>query len=76
MAIGRMPGAALSRGTISASKMSTSGSGRRRWRGTFLCEGSLESFSMRYAVAVLIDVFAAATAVVWVCRSFTKSLIW
>src|SRR5690554_796933 len=39
-AIGRGPDAASSIGTISVSKMSPSGSGRRRLRNPFLAEGS------------------------------------
>jgi len=40
-------GSAFSIGTISASKISASGSERRRSRGAFFCDGSLESFSSR-----------------------------
>ena len=43
----RRPGEACSMGTTSALKMSPNGSGRRRSRGAFLCEGSLGSFSMQ-----------------------------
>jgi hypothetical protein len=43
----RRPGEACSMGTTSTLKMSPNGSGRRRSRGAFLCEGSLGSFSMR-----------------------------
>lgn len=47
MTTARIPEAALSTGTISASKISASGSGRRRSRGAFFCDGSLESCSIR-----------------------------
>lgn len=46
-ATARMPGAASGIGTISAFQTSTSGSGRRRPRGRFLCDGNLGSASMR-----------------------------
>jgi hypothetical protein len=65
-----MPGAAFRSGTTSLSKTSAKGSGRRRPRGDFFCDGSLGSFSIRYAVARLIDAFAAATAAVLACLSF------
>jgi hypothetical protein len=65
----RSPGAALSIGTTSASKMSTSGSGRRRSR-TFLIGRVSPAPSSKYAVAVLNDAFAAATATPPVCLAF------
>src|SRR3546814_10712762 len=56
----RSPGAASSSGTTSLSKISASGSGRRRPRGSFFCEGNCASRSSRYAVAVLNAAHAAA----------------
>lgn len=47
MATGRMPGAAFSNGATSASKISVRGSGRRRPRDVFFCDGSRGSVSMR-----------------------------
>src|SRR6266567_2348685 len=46
-AIARMPGADFRIGTISPSQTSPNGSGRRRPRGAFFCEGSRGSSSMR-----------------------------
>jgi hypothetical protein len=76
MATDRRPGAAFNIGTTSASKISASGSGRRRPRLSFFCEGRREFFSKRSAVEVLNDAFAAATAGVSVRRNFMYSLIW
>jgi hypothetical protein len=52
---GRSPPATLS-------QMLAGGSGRRRPRGAFFCEGSRRSFSNRYAADALNPAFAAATA--------------
>jgi hypothetical protein len=71
----RIPGAALRKGTTSASKMFSRESGRRRLRGGFFWDGSRESLARRYPVAVLRDAFAAATATELVWRNFMKSLI-
>ena len=76
IAIGRKSGAALSMGTISASKIATSGSGRRRPRGRGVCDGKRGSFSMRYAVRKLIAAWAAAAGFFTVNLDFMYSLIW
>ena len=47
MATGRKPGVLLSNGTTSLSQTAASGSRRRRARGTFFCDGSRGSSSMR-----------------------------
>jgi len=51
----------LSVGTTSLSNKQAKGSGRRRPRIPFFCDGSLRSFSKRYALEVLNDALAAAT---------------
>ena len=61
MAMGRSPGAAFSMATTSLSQTLASGSGRRRPRGAFFCEGSRRSLSNRYAADALNPAFAAAT---------------
>ena len=76
IAIGRNPGDARSIGTISGSKISTSGSGRRRPRGNAFCDGKRVSFSMRYALVKLIAAWAAAAGFVSVNLDFMYSLIW
>ena len=75
MATGRSPGDACSSGTTSVSKISPSGSGRRRLRGAFFCAGRSGSARSRYPVAWLIPALAAATGTEWVCLSVMKSLI-
>jgi hypothetical protein len=70
IATARSPGAAFSIGTISLSKKSARGSGRRRLRVGSRCDGSLRSGSKRYAVAALIDALAAAIGGASVCRNF------
>jgi hypothetical protein len=76
IAIGRKPGEACSIGTTSGSKISISGSGRRRPRGNAFCEGNRGSFSMRYALIRLIAAWAAAAGFVSVNLDFMYSLIW
>jgi hypothetical protein len=56
--------------------MSIKGSGRRRSRGSLFCDGSRRSFSIRYALAMLIAAFAAAAATGSVNLSFIYNLIW
>ena len=70
-----MPSADRSSGTTSASKMSRSGSGRRRSRGASLSDGSRGSRWIRYAVATLIADCAAATGSVLESLSFMNNLI-
>lgn len=60
----------------SGSKISTSGSGRRRPRGRAFCDGNRGSFSMRYALVKLIAAWAAAGGFVSVSLDFMYSLIW
>jgi hypothetical protein len=62
IATARIAGAASSIGTISASHTPASGSGRRRPRDLFFCDGNRGSASVRYAVAVENPAFAAAMA--------------
>jgi hypothetical protein len=59
----------LSIGTTSASKMVANGSGRLRSRN-LLGGGNGPAPSSKYAVAVLNDAFAAATATPFVCLVF------
>ena len=61
-AAGLRPGAAFNIGTISVSKTSASGSGRRRPRTPFFIDGRRGSRARRWPVAVLNDALAAATA--------------
>jgi len=61
IATARTQGAAFNIGTTSVSNTLANGSGRRRPRTPFFCDGSLRSFSKRYAVKVLNDALAAAT---------------
>ncbi len=61
IAIERRPGAAFSIGTISASKTSANGSGRRRPRTPFFIDGKRGSRARRCPVAGLNDALAAET---------------
>ena len=74
--IGRSPGAAFKSGTISLSKISAKGSGRRRPRSRSHIEGSTGACRSRYPVAVLKPALAATAVTEFVCRNFMNSLIW